>query len=109
MKKILEEWKKFVNEVEDTRHRTGDGLAPDLMKVLRNMVRQGYRDEIRKLSDLADALQRQGIEADYDPMRGRDPLRVSHNGETFAIQTRDKASAPAAVVGRFAVDRISQR
>ena len=109
MKKILEEWKKFVNEVEDTSHRTGDGLAPDLMKVLRNMVRQGYKDEVRKLSDLADALQGQGMEANYDPMRGRDPLRVSHDGETFAIQTRDKASAPDAVVGRFAIDRISQR
>ena len=109
MKKILEEWKKFVNEVEDTSHRTGDGLAPDLMKVLRNMVRQGYKDEVRKLSDLADALQGQGMEANYDPMRGRDPLRVSHDGATFAIQTRDKASAPDAVVGRFAIDRISQR
>jgi len=109
MKKILEEWKKFVNEVEDTSLQEGDELAPDLMKVLRNMVRQGYRDEIRKLSDLADALQGQGIKADYDPMRGRDPLRVSHDGEMFAIQTRDKASAPDAVVGRFAIDRISQR
>ena len=109
MKKILEEWKKFVNEVEDTSLQEGDELAPDLMKVLRNMVRQGYRDEIRKLSDLADALQGQGIEADYDPMRARDPLRVSHDGKMFAIQTRDKASAPDAVVGRFAIDRISQR
>ena len=109
MKKILEEWKKFVNEVEDTSLQEGDELAPDLMKVLRNMVRQGYRDEIRQLSDLADALEARGIKADYDPMRGRDPLRVSHDGKMFAIQTRDKVFEPEAVVGRFGVDRISQR
>ena len=109
MKKILEEWKKFVNEVEDVSDKTARGAMPELLQVLRNLVRQGYKDEVRKLSDLADALQGQGMEADYDPMRGRDPLRVSHDGETFAIQTRDKASAPDAVVGRFAIDRISQR
>ncbi len=109
MKKILEIWNKYVNSVNE------DGLdrftvkkseaMEELEGLMRNIVRQGDRSEVRDISDLADMLQAKGLEADYDPMRARDPLRVSHKGEVFIIQTRDKALAPAAVVGRFAIDR----